>query len=256
MAASNSASAAADRNTTDAASVVTTVIRLPSAQFMSTRTFSGRVALRWVGAIGVSLSEVPKLDCAMARAPATDSLTTPRLHLRPFTEDDAPFVLTLLNDPDWLRFIGDNGTRTLDDARAYLREGPLAMYAAHGFGLLAVDLRDTGETVGMCGLIRREGVADVDLGFAFLPAHRGQGLAREAAAAALDHGHRMLGIRRIVGYVAPGNARSARLLEAIGMQPAGTTTLPGSPEPLLMFSSVATGPAAGAGSGDAGAGDV
>ncbi|MBN8734158.1 MAG: GNAT family N-acetyltransferase [Acidobacteria bacterium] len=170
---------------------------------------------------------------------ALNTLTTPRLHLRPFTEADASFTLALLNDPDWHRFIGDNGTRTLDDARSYLRDGPLTMYARDGFGLLAVDLTETGETVGMCGLIRREGVADVDLGFAFLPDHRGRGLAREAAEAMLRFGHEQLGLPRIVAYVAPGNAPSARLLGALGMQADGTTTLPGSTEELLMFSSVA-----------------
>ncbi len=43
-------------------------------------------------------------------------ITTPRLHLRRFAESDAPFTLTLLNDPDWLRFIGDKGVRTLADS--------------------------------------------------------------------------------------------------------------------------------------------
>ena len=75
-------------------------------------------------------------------------LVTPRLVLRRFSEDDAPFALELLNDPDWVRYIGDNGVRTLDDARAYLREGPIAMYARFGFGLLAVDLKDGGQTIG------------------------------------------------------------------------------------------------------------
>lgn len=157
--------------------------------------------------------------------------------LRPFTEDDANFALELLNDPDWLRFIGDNGVRTLDDARAYLREGPMAMYARFGFGLLAVELKDGGQTVGMCGLIKRDGVDDVDLGFAFLPAFRARGLAREAASATLAHGHQQLAIPRIVAFTAPGNARSARLLAAIGMRPEGTATLPSSPEPLLLFAS-------------------
>ncbi len=173
-------------------------------------------------------------------------LTTSRLVLRRFTEEDASFALTLLNDPDWHRFIGDNGVRTVADARAYLRDGPLAMYANHGFGLLAVECRDTHQPIGMCGLIRRDGVADVDLGFAFLPAFRARGLAREAAAATLHLGHHELNLARIVAFAAPDNVRSTRLLTAIGMQPESTTTLPGATEPLLVFSSVAPG----------GAGDV
>ena len=164
-------------------------------------------------------------------------LSTPRLALRRFTPDDAPFILELLNDPDWLKYIGDNRVRTLEDARAYLHEGPLAMYGRFGFGLLAVDLKEAGLTVGMCGLIRRDGVLDVDIGFAFLPAHRSRGLAREAASATLVLGHEGLGIRRIVAFTAPDNARSARLLADIGMRLERTTSLPHSSEELLLFAS-------------------
>lgn len=164
-------------------------------------------------------------------------LSTPQLALRRFVEDDAPFVLALLNDPDWLRFIGDNGVRTLDDARAYLREGPIRMYARFGFGLLAVDLKDSGQTIGMCGLIQRDGVADVDIGFAFLPGFRARGLAREAASAVLDLGHTTLGIPRIVAFTAPDNARSVRLLGEIGMRLERTAVLPGSTGELLLFAS-------------------
>ena len=162
-------------------------------------------------------------------------ITTPRLVLRRFTESDAPFILALLNDPDWLRFIGDKKVRTLDDARLYLRNGPITMYARFGFGLLSVDLKDRGQAIGMCGLIRREGVADVDIGFAFLPAFRAQGYALEAASATLAYGHDSLGIRRIVGFTDPGNVSSVRLLEKIGMRLERTVTLPDSTEELLLF---------------------
>jgi RimJ/RimL family protein N-acetyltransferase len=163
-------------------------------------------------------------------------LTTLRLTLRRFTEDDAPFILELLNDPDWLRFIGDKSVQTLDDARRYLRDGPMTMYARFGLGLLCVEL-NSGVPVGMCGLIRREGVADVDLGFAFLPAFRSQGLAREAASATLAHGHESLGLQRIVAFTAADNAPCAHLLRKIGMRLERTTTLPDSAEELLLFAS-------------------
>jgi RimJ/RimL family protein N-acetyltransferase len=164
-------------------------------------------------------------------------ITTPRLRLRRFTESDAPFALALLNDPDWLRFIGDKQVRTLEDAGAYLREGPITMYARFGLGLLCVDLKDSGQTIGMCGLIQRDGVADLDIGFAFLPAFRDQGFAREAASATLAHGHDSLGIKRIVAFTAPDNSRSVRLLGKIGMQIERTVTLPDSAEELLLFAS-------------------
>lgn len=163
-------------------------------------------------------------------------LTTPRLTLRRFTEDDAPFILELLNDPDWLRFIGDKSVQTLDDARRYLRDGPITMYARFGLGLNCVELK-SGVPAGMCGLIRRDGVEDVDLGFAFLPAYRSRGYAREAASATLAHGHDALGLRRIVAFTAADNAPSARLLADIGMCLERTTTLPHSAEELLLFAS-------------------
>ncbi len=164
-------------------------------------------------------------------------ITTPRLNLRRFTESDAPFTLALLNDPDWQRFIDDKGVRTVENAADYLRDGPLTMYARFGIGLLCVDLQDGGQTIGMCGLIQRDGVADVDIGFAFLPSSRGTGYAFEAASATLAYGHDSLGIRRIVGFTIPENTRSIRLLEKIGMRLERTVTLPDSPEELLLFAS-------------------
>src|SRR5262245_42217627 len=98
-------------------------------------------------------------------------LETSRLLLRRLTEDDAPFVLELVNDPDWLRYIGDKKVRNLVDACRYLQEGPLLMYQRCGHGLYAVELKSSGLLIGICGLIKREGLDDVDLGFAFLPAH-------------------------------------------------------------------------------------
>ena len=164
-------------------------------------------------------------------------ISTPRLNLRRFTESDAPFALALLNDPDWLRFIGDKEVRTLEDAAAYLRDGPITMYARFGLGLLSVDLKDGGQTIGMCGLIQRDSVVDVDIGFAFLPAFRAKGYAREAASATLAYGHDSLGLKRIVGFTSPDNANSLRLLARIGMRLERTVTLPDSPEELLLFAS-------------------
>ena len=164
-----------------------------------------------------------------------DRLTTTRLTIAPFTEDDAAFALELLNDPGWLRFIGDKHVSTLDDARAYLRNGPIASVARHGFGLARVARRSDGVAIGMCGLIRRDGLDDVDLGFAFLPAGRGQDHAREAAGAVLTHGLRVLGLPRIVAITALDNAPSARVLEGIGMRFERVVRLPGGDEDLKLY---------------------
>lgn len=145
-------------------------------------------------------------------------LETSRLLLRPLTRDDAAFILELVNEPDWLRFIGDRQVRTLEDARRYLNRGPLEAYARLGFGHAAVVRRADGVLLGICGLIKRDTLADVDLGFAFLAQYRGQGYAREAAAAVLADAWGRLKLTRIVAITSPGNVASAGLLARLGFQ--------------------------------------
>jgi RimJ/RimL family protein N-acetyltransferase len=144
-------------------------------------------------------------------------LETERLTLRWLTAEDAPFMLALLNEPSFLRFIGDRKVRTVDEARAYIQKGPAEMYARHGHGLYLTSLKEGGIPVGMCGLIKRDGLEDVDIGFAFLPAFWGRGYAFEAASAVLEYGRKTLGLRRIVAITVPDNQSSIRLLEKIGL---------------------------------------
>jgi RimJ/RimL family protein N-acetyltransferase len=139
-----------------------------------------------------------------------------RLVLRRLEERDAEFILTLVNDPAWLQFIGDRGVRTLDEARAYVRNGPIDMYARVGFGLYCVEAKASGETIGICGLIKRDTLDDVDLGFAFLPQWRGGGYAYEAASATMTYARETLNLQRLVAIVSPGNERSIGLLEKLG----------------------------------------
>lgn len=143
---------------------------------------------------------------------------TARLLLRRLAPTDAAFIFELVNDPDWLRYIGDKGVRNLDDARGYIEKGPMAMYANAGFGLWRVELKAGGTPIGICGLIKRETLPDVDIGFAYLPKYRGRGYAREAARATLEYGINVFGLRRIIAITSPGNAPSGRLLEAVGLR--------------------------------------
>lgn len=145
-------------------------------------------------------------------------METDRLILRRLNTDDAPFILELVNDPDWLRYIGDKGVRNLDDARAYIENGPMAMYARVGFGLFRVELKAGGTPIGMCGLIKRETLPDIDVGFAFLPQFRANGYGREAARATLDYGRNVVGLKRIIAITSPDNDASGRLLEAVGLR--------------------------------------
>src|SRR5215216_2894158 len=106
---------------------------------------------------------------------------TERLLLRQFTVDDAQFILTLLNEPSFIRYIGDKKVRNLDNARQYILNGPVASYEKHGFGLLLVELNDSHTPIGMCGLLKREELPDADIGFALLSDFCGKGFAFEAA---------------------------------------------------------------------------
>jgi ribosomal-protein-alanine N-acetyltransferase len=143
-------------------------------------------------------------------------IQTERLGLRRFDLDDAPFILDLVNEPDWLRFIGDKGVSSLGDAQRYLQAGPLEMYARLGFGLYLVERRADGLPIGMCGLVKRETLECVDIGFAFLARYRRQGFALEAAKATLAHA-RDLGLQRLMAITTRDNVASKKLLGKLGM---------------------------------------
>ena len=149
-------------------------------------------------------------------------LLTERLIIRPFTGEDAPFILRLLNEPSFIENIVDKGVRTLDQAADYLAQGPLASYTAHGHGLWMVQHRTTGHPMGMCGLIKRDTLPEVDLGYAFVPEFWGLGYASEAAAACVAWGRDTLNLRGVLAIVSPGNAASIRLLQGLGFQFTGT----------------------------------
>ena len=144
-------------------------------------------------------------------------LETDRLILRWLCADDAEFILGLLNQPSFLRYIGDRGVRTVEEARRYILSGPVASYERHGFGLNLVALKETGTPLGLCGLLKRETLDDVDIGFAFLPQFWSKGYGFESASAVLAHGRAVLGLNRIVAITAPDNHGSIRLLEKIGL---------------------------------------
>lgn len=145
-------------------------------------------------------------------------LETPRLVLRRLDFDDAPFLVGLLNQPSFLQNIGDRGVRNVEDAHRYLREGPMSMYDRYGFGLWRVSRREDDVPVGMCGLLKRDILPDVDIGYAFLPEHWGQGYAFEAAQATMEHGIRKFSLNRLIGVVSDHNTGSIRVLEKLGMR--------------------------------------
>jgi RimJ/RimL family protein N-acetyltransferase len=144
-------------------------------------------------------------------------IQTERLVLRQLELHDAAFILELLNEAAFLQFIGDKGVRTLGGAREYILKGPIDSYARHGFGLYAACLLD-GTPIGICGLVKRDGLADVDVGFAFLSRHCSKGYAAESASAVLVHASQVLRLQRIVAITSPENRGSIAVLEKIGLK--------------------------------------
>ncbi len=151
------------------------------------------------------------------------------------TFDESLFIVQLLNSPGWLKYIGDRGVKTEKDAKLYLQNGPLLSYEKYGFGLYLVGLLETGEPIGMCGLLKRDSLEHPDLGFAFLPEFMGKGYAYEAANAVVVYAREHLRIKTLLAITMPENATSIKLLEKIGMKYSGVVKFPDSKDNLNLY---------------------
>ena len=158
-----------------------------------------------------------------------------RLRLRTLSLDDAAFYLKVVNTPLFVRWIGDRQIRTEAQAREALAVGPLTMQSMRGFSLCLVERKSDGVAIGMCGLIKRASLADVDLGYAYLPEFAGQGYASEAAIAVLAHA-RTLGLTRVVAITTPGNDASDAVLRRAGMHFESMLVLSADEAPVQLFS--------------------
>ncbi|AMM50006.1 hypothetical protein TH61_00780 [Rufibacter sp. DG15C] len=163
-------------------------------------------------------------------------LETERLTLNYLTQEDALFILELLNDPACIQFIGERNVKTLDQARFYLENGPITNYRELGFGMYLVKLKADGTPIGTCGLLRREALPFPDIGYAFLPAYRGNGYALEAAQATLKYGQDMLGMTTLLAYTTPNNEKSGKLLEKLGLRYQRLFQWPETGEELKLYS--------------------
>lgn len=164
------------------------------------------------------------------------TLETARLTLREFTLDDAAYMLRQLNEPSFIENIADRGVRTLAQAETYLENGPMRSYRSHGFGFWAVTETGSGKTLGMCGLVKRDSLAEADLGYAFLPEFFGQGFAFEACIGCVSAAANAFQLPRLMAIVNPENTASRRLLEKLGFNWVSMQTLtPGEPELCLYL---------------------
>jgi [ribosomal protein S5]-alanine N-acetyltransferase len=143
-------------------------------------------------------------------------IDTNRLVIRNITEQDFHFIFRLLNEPSWIKYIGDKGIKTEDDAKNYIRTGPLQMYKDFGFGLFLVTLKENSVPIGLCGLIKRPSLENIDLGYAFLPEYTGKGYAFEATKAVIQYGKEQLSINKIVAITTIDNLNSEKVLLKLG----------------------------------------
>lgn len=163
------------------------------------------------------------------------NINTDRLTIREFVPEDAAFIFELLNTPTWIQFIGDRNIKTLADAHDYIVDKMMPNYVSQGFGFYAVALKESAIVIGMCGLIKRDGLDDIDIGFAFLPAYEGKGYAYESSLAILNLANHTLGIQRIAAITTKDNIHSIRLLEKLGLVFERHIYLPADPEELMLF---------------------
>jgi [ribosomal protein S5]-alanine N-acetyltransferase len=144
-------------------------------------------------------------------------IATPRLKIFALTSADSALVLTIFNMPSFHQNVGDRGLRTAEDGHNYTAN-LIKMHTERGHGMWKVCLADSGEPIGLCGLIKRDALEDVDVGFAFFPSTWGNGYASEAAKACVEYGRIKLGLKRMAGIVAPHNLASVRILQKLGMK--------------------------------------
>ncbi len=161
---------------------------------------------------------------------------TSRLILRHIAIQDATFILALLNDSSFLQYIGDKQVRNLESAKNYILEGPVASYQTYGYGLYLVELIETGEPIGICGVIKRDFLDHAELGFALMPGYLGNGYAFESALATVDFARDKLRLAKIVAITDPGNVNSINLLEKLGMTFDKRLELPGADKQLNLYS--------------------
>lgn len=162
-------------------------------------------------------------------------IETPRLLVRKLTVDDHAFILKLLNTKEWLQNIGNRNIHGEAEARKYLQDVPLKSYAENGFGIYLVLLKNNRIPIGVCGLIKREGLPGIDIGFALIPEFFGRGYAYESAAAVLHYARSVLRITTLYAIVLPANLPSIRLLGKLGFLFVNKITLVQDGEQLQLY---------------------
>ncbi len=174
-------------------------------------------------------------------------LETERLILREIVQTDDEFMLDLLNQPLFIKYIGDRNVRNLEQSREFIENRYRKSYTANGFGLYAVELKTEdfelpnskfqipNPVIGICGFVKRDTLPDADIGFAFLPQFEKKGFAFESAFAVMKFGREVLHLQRVLAITSQDNENSVKLLEKLDFKFAGLIKLAHDAEELKMF---------------------
>ena len=163
-------------------------------------------------------------------------LKTSRLYLSKINKKDASFLYQLMNDPDWILNIGDRQINNLEDAENFIANRFIKSYKENGFGFYILRLIEDDSPIGICGLIKRDGLDHVDIGYALMPEFRGNGYAFEAAKVVYTYGLNHFKLDKIVAIVNSGNKKSEQILEKLGLQFEKMITLPNETKEIQLFS--------------------
>jgi RimJ/RimL family protein N-acetyltransferase len=154
-------------------------------------------------------------------------LDTPRLRLRPFRHEDLDAYAEICADPEVMRYLGTGVTLSRNDTWRAMA-GILGHWQLLGYGMFAMEVRDTGELVGRTGFLDPPGWPGFELGWVLGRPWWGRGYAIEAARTCLDYAFGPLGRERVISLIRPDNARSIRVAEKLGETLAGDVELLGS----------------------------
>jgi RimJ/RimL family protein N-acetyltransferase len=152
--------------------------------------------------------------------PSIPVLQTERLTLRAFADADVEPLYRLMQDPDVMRYVGDRRVPTLPETWRAVA-GWLGHWTLRGYGLWAVEERESGEVIGRAGIINPEGWPGAEVGYLLGRAWWGRGYATEAASTAMDWGFTTIGFNRLLSLIDPDNAASIRVAERLGETLAG-----------------------------------
>ncbi len=157
-----------------------------------------------------------------------------RVRLRQVGNDDAAFILKLLNEPSFIENIGDRGVRTLEDTGAYLDKVASVTHTIAGLGSWLVERKSDSIPMGICTLLKRSTLDDIDLGYALVPEYWGVGYAEESCKALMAYARIRLGLQRLVAVTSAQNTASTRLLDKLGFTFERYTRLAGGREELQL----------------------